>query len=384
MSTLEPPIYVADQDALEDLAARLLSSRAVAVDCEANSFHAYHERLCLLQISANRTDFIVDPLADGVDLTPLAPVFADPAILKVFHSGEFDVMLLKRACPMEIHGMFDTRVAASSLGLPNVGLAPLLEEHFGVTTDKKFQRSDWGKRPLEEAQLEYARRDTRWLLPLASKMRKALHEAGRLHLQEVAAECRRLEMLEPDPLHAGPEDGAKIKGVGKLDPRHQRVAHELNVWRHEEASRIDRPLYKVLANERLLALASRAPRTLEDLRRTKIFNQRQLERFGERVVEAVATALAKGPIREQRKARNGAPGYDRDLYEALREWRRDVAAERNVEASLVLGRTVMEGLARLSKLPGDVDELAGTGLLERWRVGEYGEGIVEALHRVPR
>jgi ribonuclease D len=380
MLELDPPVYVADQASLEKLAKRLLTVRSVAMDCEANSFHAYRERLCLLQVSFGDEDYIVDPLADGLDLRALAPVFADPAVLKVFHSAEFDVILLKRAFPLEFHGLFDTRVAAASLGLANVGLAPLLEEHFGVETDKKFQRSDWGKRPLDDDQLEYARRDTRWLLALAGKLRKMLHEAGPLHLQEVAAECRRLEALEPDPRPAGPDESEKIKGMGKLDARRQMVVHELNAWRHGEAARVDKPLYKIVGNEQLLAIAKVAPKTVEHLRDSRVVSDRIVSRFGADLVAAVRRGLERKPVPEARGRRSSAePPIDRDVYEVLREWRRDAAQERNVDASLVLARSAMEAIARMSRLPTTLEDLQRVPALERWRVEKYGPGILQRL-----
>ena len=380
MGDLQPIKFVDDSEALDGLVAKLARCRAVAVDCEANSFHAYHERLCLLQLSADGEDFVVDPLAPGLSLAPLVPIFADPAIVKVLHSAEFDVMLLKRAQPMEIHGLFDTRVAASSLGLPNVGLAPLMEEHFGVETDKRFQRSDWGKRPLDEAQLEYARLDTHWLLRLAGLIRKMLHEADPLHIQEVAAECRRLEALEPLPKEDPATADLKIKGLGNLPTSAQAVGQRLNLWRHTIASETDRPVYKILSNAHLLALAEAAPTTVEALRRSKAVPARIASRYGEDLVAAV---VAKGgaPARppRSRATRERGPTIDRERYEALREWRRDAAAERNTDASLVLSRVAMESLARLPDLPRTTEDLARTGLIECWRLQHYGEGILEAL-----
>ena len=383
MPTLEePPIFVDRAEDLRRLARKLAKERVLAVDCEANSFHAYNERLCLLQISTGKRDYIIDPIADGVTLAPLAPVFADPGIIKVFHSAEFDVLLLKRAFPLEIAGLFDTRVAAASLGSEQLGLAPLLEHYYDIQTDKKYQRSDWGARPLSEAQLEYARIDTRYLIGLAGEFRRQLHSADALHLLEVASECRRLESLEPEPRALCDDDLVKVKGGGKLDSKKLRLLAELNRWRHELAAERDVPLFKVVSNDILLALATQAPKTPAEIRRTSGVPTRVFERFGDDLAKVLAKARSMPAFRRQRKPRNGhSSAKDKDVYESLRAWRRDRAEARGTDASLILTRATMEVLSRIDPLPRTVADLEAANILERWRIAEYGAEIVEALAR---
>ena len=111
----------------------------------------------------------------------------------------------------------DTRVAAVSLGMKAAGLAAVLDHWLGVTIDKKFQRSNWGARPLSEGQKDYARRDTHYLLDLADELRHDLAEAGFPHVEEVSAECRRLEMVAPEPRRADPAEFTRVKGAKALD-----------------------------------------------------------------------------------------------------------------------------------------------------------------------
>src|SRR5690606_21288536 len=112
---------------------------AVGVDTESNSLFAYRERVCLIQFSTPTQDFIVDPLALG-DLSGLAPLFANPAQQKVFHAAEYDIICLKRDYGFQFANLFDTMVAARTLGWPQLGLAAILENHFGVKMNKRFQR----------------------------------------------------------------------------------------------------------------------------------------------------------------------------------------------------------------------------------------------------
>ncbi len=380
----KPPVYVDTDAGLVQLAQRLLQQEAIAVDTESNPLFAYRERLCLIQVSMPQLDCIVDPLA-GIDLDPLVPVFADPGILKIFHDAEFDVLMLKRSHAFEISAIFDTKVAVASLGYPTVGLAPLLKEFYGVTLDKKLQRSDWGKRPLTQEQLDYASKDTHYLLSLAEKLRKELHEKPPLNCLEVAAECRRLAGLIPERRTFNPDEFIKIKGVDELDGMERRVLRELFVMRHEISDQLDRPSFKVLSNEILLRLARAKPQSDEDLRRQKILSPRVRQQRGAEVLATVRRALKLGPVQAVRLPRaSGEVGElndeQRSVYEALRVWRKTAAASRGTDASLVLLRRTMFELSRLRPRPQHMDDLASSGLLEPWRVQHYGVDILRAIN----
>ncbi len=147
MDEAGPSWVLIDQpDALAQMVEALRARRTIAVDTESNSFYAYHRRVCLIQISVPGTDYIVDPLA-GMDLSPLGEIFADSRIQKVFHAAEQDIAGLWEDFRFQVTNLFDTMRAARLLGWPRAGLADLLWEHFGVRTDKRYQRYNWGQRP---------------------------------------------------------------------------------------------------------------------------------------------------------------------------------------------------------------------------------------------
>ncbi len=380
----KPRVYVDTDAGLVRLAHRLLQQHAIAVDTESNPLFAYRERLCLIQISTPQHDCIVDPLA-GIDLNLLVPVFADPGILKVFHDAEFDVLMLKRAHAFEINGIFDTKVAVTSLGYSTIGLAPLLKTFYEVTLDKKLQRSDWGKRPLTDEQLEYASKDTHYLLSLAERLRKELHDKGLLNCLEVAAECRRLENLIPERKVFNPDEFVKIKGSDDLSGAERRVLRELFVMRHEIAGQLNRPAFKVLSNELLLRLARAQPESDDELRRQKILSHRVREQRGAEVLATIRRARKLSPVNEVKLPR--VPGEvgtlndeQRVAYEALRVWRKTTAAARDTDSSLVLLRRTMFELSRLRPRPQDLADLAATGLLDPWRIHHYGVGILRAIN----
>lgn len=379
---LTAPTYVDDDAGLRRLAQRLLGERAIAVDTESNSLFAYRERLCLIQISSAHGDFLVDPVAIA-DLSPLVPVFAEGGIVKVFHDAEYDVLALKRAHPFEFTSVFDTKVAAMSLGRHTLGLAAALAEHFGVQLDKRLQRSDWGQRPLSDAQKEYARLDTHYLLELAQRLRAELVAAGPIHVLEVASECRRLAGLVPPPRTFDPDAFAAIRGADTLDAAGRRRLRELFHLRERIAADRDLPPFKVLNNDLLLAIARLAPREPADLAAVPGLFPRLIERFGGAVLSVLRRAERLRPIEVlPRGDGDGLPRLSptqRRVHDRLRAWRKSAAAARRVDASLVLPRGVLAALSTLRPRPRDADDLLATGLLEPWRVAHYGAGILAAL-----
>src|SRR5689334_8150940 len=178
---LPAPTWVDTPAALRDMAETLSAQPCIAVDTEANSLHAYRERVCLIQFSIPGADYLVDPLALD-DLTYLAPIFADAHIEKIFHAAEYDVIGLHRDFDFVFANIFDTMVAARTLGYAAVGLGSLLAEKFNLDLDKHNQKADWGQRPLSDELVDYARLDTRYLIPLRELLEAELREKERWEL----------------------------------------------------------------------------------------------------------------------------------------------------------------------------------------------------------
>jgi len=165
---------------LADVAVSLAGSRAIALDSESDSLFHYFEKVCLLQLAGeNGLGVLIDTLALK-DLSPLAPLFADPAVTKVLHGADYDVTTLKRDFGFRFAGLFDTMIAARFLGLPAVGLQAVAREELGVELSKDLQKDDWSRRPLSPAQEAYALSDVRHLLELHGRLAQRLAEKGRL------------------------------------------------------------------------------------------------------------------------------------------------------------------------------------------------------------
>ncbi|MFN2271087.1 MAG: ribonuclease D [Anaerolineae bacterium] len=372
-SQLPPPNAVTSSSQLEALLRALRDEPFAAVDTESNSLYAYQEQVCLIQISIPSADYILDPLA-GLDLAPLADLFADPDVQKIFHAAEYDVMCLKRDFGFRFANLFDTMWAARILGWPRVGLGDILKDLFDVRTNKRYQRYDWGKRPLDSKALIYASLDTHYLLPLRhlqadGLMQKERWEEAREVFDQIAAS-------EPILNTFAPEDFWRVKGAFDLTRREQAVLRKLAIWRDGEARRRDCPHFKVLHDRVLVALAKARPGTREELAGISGIKPYHARRYGKCVLQAVEQGMeADLPKFPPLPLRHSEEEVER--YEALRTWRKEVAAKREVDVDVILCNAVLWDLAeRNPHTAADLDAIKGLG---PWKRQVYGEAILSVL-----
>jgi len=302
---LPAPVFIADPHGLAALAQALAPEPVVAVDTESNSLFAYRQRVCLIQFSTPARDYVVDPLALA-DLGALAPLFANPRQQKIFHAAEYDVLCLKRDHGFAFAEIFDTMIAARTLGWPQLGLAAILETRFGVKMDKKHQRANWGQRPLTPEQLDYARLDTHYLFALRDVLAADLLAAGRM--EEVREEFFRLTQVEADANGPGPHDFWRVNGARDLAPRQAGVLRELYLYREKQAERADRPPFKIMNDQTLLEIAQRCPKQPDELQGLTGMTPAQIRRHGAALLGAVQRGLSAPPPRPPRPARlSGRP-----------------------------------------------------------------------------
>lgn len=376
MALLSPFILVTDEDGLGQLVRALAVDPVVAIDTESNSLHAYRECVCLIQISTLAADYIVDPIALP-DLSTLAPFFANRDQQKVFHGADSDIAGLRRDHDFEFANIFDTMTAARTLGWSQVGLAAILETHFGVKTDKKYQRSDWQRRPLPSEQLEYARRDTRYLVALRDKQLIELTDSG--CWPEAQEEFVRLARRRTDPARAAPAPPAfwRVKGARDLSPQQAAVLKALFAYREREAERLDRPPFKVMGEATLMELTRCAPRRVEDLQHVTGMTPEQRRRHAHAVLHAIEQGL-QAPAQRAPQAPREADDV-RERYDRLHTWRKERARARGVESDVIIPRTALLDLAR--RAPRTYGELALIEDFGPWRRDTYGEEILALMPR---
>ncbi|MGA2244623.1 MAG: HRDC domain-containing protein [Verrucomicrobiota bacterium] len=223
----------------------------LALDTEADSLHAYPEKVCLIQISTVEGDRLVDPLA-GIDITPLLEALAGREL--IFHAADYDLRLLRKHHEFTPSFIFDTMLAARLLGDRQFGLSSLVEKYAGVKLDKGSQKADWARRPLTEKMELYARNDTRYLKPLEEKLSAELRAKGRLAWHQES--CARLIVECSRPGEVDDDTVWRVKGSSFLDRAALAVLRELWRWREREALAANRPPFFVLTHERVVEISA--------------------------------------------------------------------------------------------------------------------------------
>jgi ribonuclease D len=370
---LPPAVLVDSRASFDQMMVVLREQPAVALDTESDSLYRYFYRVCLIQISLPEMDYLVDPLRVP-DLEPLGALLADPAYQKVFHAAENDIITLKRDFGFSFANLFDTMVAARILGWRQVGLAALLEKHFGVTLDKRTQLTDWGQRPLSKTQLSYARFDSHYLLPLRDLLTAELQRRGRWReAQESMASLATVTYVEKP---FDPDGFWRIKGARDLQPGELAVLRELYLWRDGQARAANRPPFKVIGDDSLLRLSQRQPRHLSDLR----LSERQVDHYGDSLLAVIRRAQDAPPPQPPARQRGGNGRPDPSVtarFDRLRTWRANRAAERGVEADVVMTNDALMAIARTA--PPTLEELASLEILGPWKLEEYGAELLEVL-----
>lgn len=370
---LLPPIVVDAAPMFDKMLNALALEPVIALDTESDSLYRYFHKVCLVQISTPAADYLVDSLRLR-DLAPLGEILARSTIEKVFHAAENDILMLKRDFGFAFARVFDTMLAARILGWPQVGLAALLEQHFGVVLDKRAQLTDWGQRPLSPSQLSYARLDSHYLLELRELLMRELRARGRWReAQEAFSSLPEIQYTEKP---FDPEGFWRMKGARDLRPVELAVLRELYLWRNEQSRTLDRPPFKVLGDDALILLSQKQPQRLADLP----LRPHQAERWGKAVLGAIARGRTTPPPAQPGRSQNGNGRPDPTVlarFERLRAWRTQRAADRGVDADIVLTNEALMGIARAA--PANLEALAALGIMGDWKCEEYGADVLRTL-----
>jgi len=363
-------------DAVHAAASQLARQGAVAVDLEADSMFHFQEKVCLIQMAADEQILLIDPLQAGT-LDPLASIFADRRICKVFHGADYDIRSLFRDFGFAVHNLFDTEIAARFLGIPGTGLESVLQDRFGKKLDKKYQRKDWSRRPLPEEMLTYAADDVRYLLPLARNLERELRSKGRL--EWALEECERISRVRPvvnndQPLFLS------FRGAGRLDSRSLAVLEALLQYRRQIAEKKDRPLFKVFGNKSILRLVQHKPLDLEHLEQTGALSRKQIQMYGEELLAQIGRALqipsAELPVYPRKKAPEVPPAVPGRIRR-LKKWRDGKAKELQIEPGVLLNKAAIAAIAMEN--PATADDLASLPELRKWQVRELGADLIRQL-----
>lgn len=250
--------YVDTQEKLRQACSELKEEKDIGIDFECeNNLHHYGVYIALIQISSRKKNWIMDVIKLK-EISGLSEIFSDEKILKVLHDVGFDLRILYTQFHCRPRNIFDTQIAAHFLGKEHLGLGALLEEYFSLKKESKYQKADWTKRPLTPGMLEYAIKDTTYLLELKDRLKEELKEKGRWEWVE-----EEFSLLERKDFSYQESDFLDRKGNRILSPQEKAIAQRLFELREKIAQTIDRPVHFVISNRIIQQVAKEKPTDLD-------------------------------------------------------------------------------------------------------------------------
>lgn len=330
-------------DTNEKLAAFLQvlhSATWVAVDTEADSLHAYPEKVCLIQVSTALGDELIDPLA-RIILDPLLDALSGHDL--IMHGADYDLRLLLKHHKFVPSGIFDTMLAARLLGFRQFSLGHLVESFLGVKLEKGAQKANWALRPLTVRMEQYARNDTHYLKPLEDKLKPELAAKGRLAWHEescdrLIADCSRERPADMDSVW-------RIKGSHLLGRPALAILRELWQWREAEAVHSNKPPYFVMSHESVIDVAAAAAtaRPLDPFL-PKHFSERRRSALMQAIKRGLGLAPEAHPTLLRTISRRPSEPERRRFLDLQK--RRDTrATELDIDPTLIASRAVLSDLA---------------------------------------
>jgi ribonuclease D len=365
---------------LERFVERISREKILAVDLEADSMFHYQEKVCLLQMSGNGENVVIDPFEIN-DLSPLAPIFKDKTVCKVLHGADYDVRSLYRDFSIELNNLFDTQLASMFLGERETSLGAVVNKRFGIQLDKRYQKKDWSQRPLPEGMIAYAASDVFHLIPLARLLMDELEAKGRLDW--VREECEVLSDVRPaengsEPLFL------RFRGAGRLERRNLAALEGLLQYRRELALKKDRPLFKVFSNTALLKIATEMAATPQAMEAAHCLSAKQIRIHGQSLAAIVkkANALAAEDLPSYPKKRRPSVAPEvPERIEVIKTWRDELADRLELDPALLFNRALMTAIA--VKMPTDIRTLRKIEGMRKWQVDAFGEDMLKVLSTLP-
>jgi ribonuclease D len=335
------PRVINTEQTLGAFLPQLRAASWVSVDTEADSLHAYPEKVCLIQISTAAGERLVDPLA-GLNLNPLLEALSGHEL--IMHGADYDLRLLLKHHKFIPSAVFDTMLAARLLGERQFGLGSLVEKYLGVKLEKGPQKANWALRPLTERLERYARNDTHYLKPIEEQLKAELKAKKRLawHQEtcaQLVAECSRPRPLDQDAVW-------RVKGSSLLGRPALAVLRELWQWRETEAVAANRPPFFILSHEALVAIAA-ATATRQPIAPflPKHFSERRRAGLAGAAAQGQAVPQDNLPRLLERTSRRPTEAERKRSLELQK--RRDTrATELGIDPTLIASRATLSDLAR--------------------------------------
>ncbi|MBT6138961.1 MAG: ribonuclease D [Rhodospirillaceae bacterium] len=362
---------ITDTKHLRDACESLSKADYVAIDTEFMREKTYYPILCLVQLAIPGEQYAVDPMADGIDLTPLFDLMANENILKVFHAARQDVEIFLHLSGSIPTPLFDTQIAAMVCGFgESVGYETLVNKLTGNQLDKTSRFTDWSHRPLTDRQLDYAISDVTHLRTIYEHLRDTLESSGRASWlgEEFAI------LTTPTTYRVEPEEAWRRVKVRSAKPKFLAVLKSIAAYRENEAQRRDVPRNRILRDDAIMDIAGQAPSSEKELARIRTFNANNAAgRLGREVLEAVKLGTEMRPEDMPKlPPTKDLPRGRMPLVELLKVLLKLKSEEHQVAQKLIANGTDLEEVAASDD--ADVPALKG------WRREVFGADALDLKH----
>lgn len=355
---------VSDSRAIAELCRRLAEEPYVCVDTEFMRERTYYSRLCLVQLAGARDAVAIDALAPDIDLAPVFDLMNDPGVIKVLHACRQDLEIFHDRTGAVPAPVFDTQVAAMVCGFgESVSYDALVHNLTDTRIDKGSRYTDWARRPLSDAQLAYAISDVTGLRQVYEILCDRLRTSGRAEWldEELAG------VTDPGTYAIDPREYWRRIKVRNRSPRFLALVRELAAWREIEARRRDRPRAWIMRDDVLLAIATRAPRTVEQLAGVRNVSERVASgRNGRDLLDAVARARALPDHACPQLPAPPATSSRTPIVDLLRVLLKLKSEQHSVAARLIATSADLDAIA-------EHDGAADTPALRGWRARIFGD-----------
>jgi ribonuclease D len=294
---------------LDAACERLARHPFVTVDTEFLRETTFWPKLCVLQLAGPDEAVVVDALAEGLDLSPFFRLMAEERIIKVFHAARQDIEIVWHRAKLIPRPIFDTQVAAMVLGHgDSISYDQLVQRLTGEAIDKTSRFTDWTRRPLAKAQIDYAISDVTHLRAVYLKLKADLESGGRTDwVQEEMAVLNSSATYSQEPERAWERLKTRVRR-----PRELAVLMEIAAWREREAQSRDLPRQRVLKDDAIAEIVQQQPKSADELARLRSLPKGfERSKTGEAILAAVAAGLARDTktlprIERERSLGNGA------------------------------------------------------------------------------
>ena len=363
---------VEDTATLTALCERWSRSRFVTVDTEFMRENTFWPDLCLIQVADEEEAAAIDPKAPGIDLKPLLDLMTDnEEVLKVFHAGGQDVEIVYNLTGRTPHPIFDTQVAAMALGQGDqVGYSNLVDQWLGITLDKGARFTDWGRRPLDKRQIDYAIGDVTHLAKIFPRMLERLMKTGRGEWLDQEME----RLADPANYAMEPQDAWRRVKIASRKPEVLGRLRALAAWREHEARQKNIPRGRIVKDETLGDLAMNPPKAQGDLAKVRGLSASWGGNdIGQRMLTAIANAGPMPPeLLPPREDRKPGLGKDGALIADLLKLLLKIRAKESGVAPRLLARG-----DELDLLAAGVRD--GLTLLQGWRFEQFGRDALDLV-----